>query len=104
MADFIIKKSVAVDPTDETEIIFNITRTDSDNYSLVFTSSALYFYQDDYDDITDAVEPNAYQEKSRDPLPLQIFDQFLSINRKSSSAACEYNTEIHITLTDIYFS
>lgn len=78
------KKSVTVEKTDDNEVILNITQTASDDYSLVFTSTALYLFQDD-EEIVDNVETAS--QKSQEILLMNIFDE---LNKNTRFSSCKY--------------
>lgn len=88
LADFLIKKSIAVEQIEESEIIFNISRTDSDNYSLVFTSSAIYFFQDDFDETIENLEMSIYSERTKETRPESLLS--------TSSTTCKYHLALYL--------
>lgn len=94
MHDFLVKKSVAVERSEQCEVIFNITHTASDDYSLVFTSSALYLFHDD-DDVIENPEPIAQQE-SQETILMNIYELFRQKNHRMSSS--KYNSSPNFSL------
>lgn len=75
-----LKKSL-VEGKQSEDIIINLTHTESDDFSLVFTTSPMYFFQDD-DDPSDS---NYTTSGSDDSLFTNIFKNLQKEQRKSLS-------------------
>lgn len=75
-----MKKSI-VEGKQSEEVIINLTHTESDDFSLVFTTSPMYFFQDD-DDPSDL---SGTESGSDDSLFMKIFKNLQREQRESLS-------------------